>query len=137
MARFFSLPEPGDIVWCRFPHRGISRPGPKQRPALVVDVGRLRDEPAVEVIYGTSQKVDRLYPGEFVITPEYGDALTVSGLSYATKFDTTRPVFLSYSDEWFAVAPDVPHGQTPKMGILHPSLVRRVAAAARAGKASR
>lgn len=54
MARFFPLPESGDLVWCRFPNEGFPGPGPKPRPALVMDVGRLRGEPAVEVIYGTS-----------------------------------------------------------------------------------
>lgn len=132
MARFFPLPEVGDIAWCRFPHRGIPGPGLKPRPALVVDIGRLRDEPAVEVIYGTSRKVDRLYPGEFAITPEDGDAFSAAGLSYPTKFDTARSVFLPYNDEWFSVAPDAPYGQTPKLGVLHPSLLSRVEAAARA-----
>lgn len=134
MARFFPLPEAGDIVWCRFPHAGTTSPGLKPRPALVVDVGRMRGEPAVEVIHGTSQKTDRLYPGEFAITPADGDAFAHSGLSYPTKFDTARPVFLPYNEEWFDIAPDTPYGQTPKLGVLHPSLLRRVQAAARAGK---
>ena len=129
MARFFPLPGAGDIVWCRFPHRGFPGPGPKPRPALVVDVGELRGEPAVEVVYGTSQKLDRLYPGEFAITPEDGDRFLVAGLDRPTKFDMTRRVFLPYGDEWFAVPPGAPYGQTPKLGILHPSLVRRAKAA--------
>jgi hypothetical protein len=129
VARFFSLPQPGDIVWCRFPHRGLSVPGPKPRPALVVDIGRLRDEPAVEVIYGTSRKLDRLYPGEFSITQEDGDAFAASGLSYPTKFDIARSVFLPYNDEWFSVPTRAPYGQTPKLGVLHPSLMRRAKAA--------
>ncbi len=129
MARSFPLPQAGDIVWCRFPHRGLSVPGPKRRPALVVDIGRLRDEPAVEVIYGTSRRLDRLYPGEFSITPEDGDAFIASGLSYPTKFDAARSVFLPYNDEWFAISPGAPHGQTPKLGVLHPSLMRRAKAA--------
>lgn len=132
MARFFPLPAPGDIVWCRFPHEGAAGPGPKPRPALTIDVGTLRGEPAVEVIYGTSQKLDRLYPGEFAITPEDGSAYALSGLSYPTKFNAGRPVFVPYNDEWFAVAPGAPFGQTPKLGVLHPSLLPRVAAAARA-----
>ena len=129
MARLFPLPQAGDIVWCRFPQRGLPTPGPKPRPALVVDIGRLRDEPAVEVIYGTSRKLDQLYPSEFSISPEDGEAFAASGLSYPTKFDTARAVFLPYNDEWFAVPPGAPHGQTPKLGVLHPSLMRRAKAA--------
>lgn len=107
----------------------MSEPGPKPRPALVVDVGLLRDEPAVEVAYGTSQKVERIYRGEFAITPEDGDAFAASGLSYPTKFDVAHCIFLPYNDEWFAIAPGAPFGQTPKLGVLHPSLVRRAKAA--------
>lgn len=130
-ARIFALPDVGDIVWCRFPHEGFAKPGPKPRPALVVDVGALRGEPGVEVIYGTSQKLNRLYPGEFAITPDDGGAYALSGLSYPTKFNTRRSVFLPYNDVWFAPAPGAPYGQTPKLGVLHPSLLPRVAAAAR------
>ena len=134
MARFFGVPQAGDIVWCRFPHRRLPAPGPKPRPALVIDIGQLRGEPAVEVIYGTSQKLERLFPGEFSITPEDGDAFIASGLSYPTKFDTARSLYLPYDDEWFAVAPGAPHGQSPKLGVLHPSLVRRASAAFNAGR---
>jgi hypothetical protein len=95
----------------------------------VIDIGRLRDEPAVEVVYGTSRKLERLYPGEFSIVEEDGNAFAASGLSYATKFDTGRAVFLPYQDEWFAVPSGAPHGQTPKLGVLHPSLMRRAKAA--------
>lgn len=130
-ARFFALPEVGDIVWCWFRYQGFATPGPKPRPALVIDVGALRAAPAVEVIYGTSQKIDHLYPGEFAITLADGGAYALSGLSYPTKFDTQRSVFLPYSDTWFAPAPGSPYGQTPQLGVLHPSLLPRVAAAAR------
>jgi len=109
-------------------------PGPKPRPALVVDIGRLRGEPAVEVIYGTSRKLERLYRGEFSITEEDGDAFTASGLSYSTKFDTARSVFLPYDDEWFAVPAGAPYGQTPTLGVLHPSLVKRARAAFNAAR---
>ena len=134
MARVFPAPQAGDIVWCRFPHRGILVPGPKPRPALVIDIGRLGDDPAVEVIYGTSRKLDRLYPGEFSIVLEDGDAFAASGLSHPTKFDTARPVFLPYNDDWFFVPAGAPYGQTPRLGVLHPSLVRRAKAAFDAGR---
>jgi hypothetical protein len=134
VARFFPLPDAGDIVWCRFPHRGFSVPGPKPRPALVVDIGRLRGEPAVEVLYGTSQKLARIYPGEFAITPMDHEPFAVAGLDRPTKFDMKRSVFLPYTDEWFGVPPGAPYGQTPKLGILHPSLVRRAKAAFNAAR---
>ena len=127
--RFFTLPEAGDIVWCRFPEEAMGRPGPKPRPAMVVDLGTLHSDPAVEVIYGTSQKLERLYAGEFAITPEDGIAYRASGLSRATKFDMSRSVFLPYNVVWFGVPPGAPHGQTPKLGILHPSLIHRAQAA--------
>ena len=136
MARAFPPPQAGDIVWCRFPHRGLSVPGPKPRPALVIDTGRLGDDPAAEVVYGTSRKLERLYPGEFSIAPEDGDAFAASGLSYPTKFDTARAVFLPYNDEWFSVPAGAPYGQIPKLGVLHPSLMRRAKAAFDAGRRS-
>lgn len=137
MARAFPPPQAGDIVWCRFPHRGVSVPGPKPRPALVIDTGRLGDDPAVEVIYGTSRKLERLYRGEFSITPEDGDAFAASGLSYPTKFGTTRAVFLPYNDDWFSVPAGASYGQTPALGVLHPSLMRRAKAAFDAGRRHR
>ena len=115
----------------------MDRPGPKPRPALVVDVGSMRGTPAVEVVYGTSQKPERLFAGEFAITPADGAAFRESGLEYPTKFDAARSVFLPYNDNWFGVPPHAPHGQTPKLGVLHPSLMRRAQAAFDAAKRRR
>ena len=130
----FSPVEPGAIVWCRFPQAGISDPGPKPRSALVVRTGVIDGQPAVEVAYGTSQKVDRLFPGEFLITPEDGEAFRLSGLSHPTKFDLSRRLELPFNKRWFGVAPGAPFGQTPQMGFLHPALVRRASAAHKATK---
>ena len=135
--RPFPPPKPGDIVWCRFPQDKIPRPGPKSRPALVIQVGAIADEAAVTVVYGTSQKVDRLFPGEFAITPADGAAYTVSGLSYPTKFNFRQRIELPYNDRWFAVPPGMPFGQHPKLGIVHPSLMRRSEAAYRAAMTSK
>jgi hypothetical protein len=55
-------------------------------------------------------------------------------LSYPTKFDTARSVFLPYDDEWFAVPAGAPYGQTPTLGVLHPSLVKRARAAFNAAR---
>ena len=134
MARSPEFPEvqPGAIVWCRFPASGIPGPGPKTRPALVVRTGDIDGVAAVEVAYGTSQRVDDLFPGEFSVTPDDGEAFRLSGLSYPTKFDLSRRVELPFNKRWLAVAPGAPFGQTPQMGILHPVLVRRAAAAYKA-----
>ena len=96
---------------------------------MVIDLGTLHGDPAIEAIYGTSQKLERLYAGELAITPEDGIAYRASGLSRATKFDMYHSVFLPYNDVWFGVPPGAPHGQTPKLGILHPSLMHRAQAA--------
>ena len=134
---WFSPPSPGDIVWCRFPERGIPGPGPKARPALVLKVGEVGGRPAAVVAYGTSRKIDQLYAGEFAITPSDYSAYEAAGLSAPTKFNLARTSGLDFNDLWFAVPPGTPHGQTPKLGILHPSLVRRAEAAYRAANRAR
>lgn len=125
-ARWFPPPSPGDIVWCRFPQGLLSAPGPKARPALVLRVGEDRGHPVAEVAYGTSQRVDKLYAGEFAITPFDRSAFEVAGLGLPTKFNLGRTFELDFNDVWFAVPPGAFFGQTPKLGILHPSLVRRI-----------
>ena len=84
---------------------------------------------AVDVAFGASRKTARLYPGEFTITPEDGDAFRASGLSYPTKFNLSKRLELPYTPDWFAVAPGTPFGQTPRLGLLHPSLMRRARSA--------
>jgi hypothetical protein len=86
------------------------------------------------IAYGTSQKTDKLFTGEFRIGPEDGEAYLLAGLSFATKFDLRRVVELPYAEEWFAVPPGAPFGQTPKLGLLHPNLMRRLAAAWKAAQ---
>jgi len=132
--RWFPAPHAGDIVWCRFPQDKLPKPGPKSRPALVLRVGEDQGHPVVDVAYGTSQKVDSLYAGEFAIAPPDQAAYEAAGLNYATKFNLAETFELDFNDTWFSVAPGAPHGQTPRLGVLHPSLVRRVEAAARAAR---
>lgn len=130
--KFFPPPGPGDIVWCHFPQDKKLAPGPKSRPALVVKVGEIADEPAVAVAYGTTQRVNELYPGEFAITRADREAFALSGLNFDSKFDLGNVIELPYSNRWFAIPPGAPHGQIPKLGLLHPTMMRRVVAAHRA-----
>lgn len=129
--RWWPEPAAGDIVWCHFPDS--VHPKPKPRPALVVSVkedgeGRL----FVRVAYGTSQKTNRLHRGEFLIAKgAYPAAYESAGLSFDTKFDLGNSVDVPFNDDYFSVPPGAPHGQVPKLGTLHPSMVRIAAAAYR------
>lgn len=126
----FPLPVPGDIVYCRFPEEEVGTPGPKPRPALVTAIVELDDGTAgVLVAYGTSQRVGELHSGEFAIGPADGEPYRTAGLSHPTKFDLRRRVPLPYNDLWFRVPPRPAFGQTPKMGMLHASLMKRATAA--------
>jgi len=122
-------PAAGDIVWCHFPDN--VHPRPKPRPALIIAV--FDSEPGkfdVRVVYGTSKRTTTLHRGEFAILRERNPvAFEVSGLSYDTKFNLRQMLDLPYSMQWFSVPPNAPHGQCPKLGILHPSLMRTLEAA--------
>lgn len=99
-------PKPGDIVECCFPEE-VGKPGPKNRPALVLQVEEAADNPAgsiVVVAYATSQHTATVYPGEFVIRAD-----TKAGLTKDTRFDLVNRHRLPFDDVWFAAAP----GKTP------------------------
>lgn len=134
MTRWWAEPTAGDIVWCHFPDD--IHPKAKPRPALILTVF---DDAApqfeVRVVYGTSQRTTSLYRGEFAILRDRNPAAYEStGLSYDTKFDLKHLLDLPYTTDWFSVPPAAPHGQTPKLGTLHPSLMRALEAAWRAVK---
>ena len=122
-------PTAGEIVWCQFPDH--IHPKPKPRPGLVVSTKQF-DEGMnfVSVASGTSQKTDRRYRGAFRITKnKHPAAYASAGLSYDTKFDLRNVLELPLNDAYFSVPPRAPHGQIPKLGTLHPSIVRIAAAA--------
>lgn len=132
MKLWWPEPAAGDIVWCYFPD-GV-HPRSKPRPALVLVVFD-DDAPefTVRVAYGTSQRTTALYAGEIaILKSNHPAAYAAANLSFDTKFDLRRILDLPYSADWFSVPPAAPTGQTPKLGTLHPSLVRAVQAAFRA-----
>ena len=129
----WALPAPGDIVWCLFPEVPGMEPGPKPRPALVLRVERKEDGDVLSVVYGTSQKLHQLKRGEFAITRDkHPSACALAGLAYDTKFDFKAMVDLPWSERYFKVPPRSPHGNTPKLGTLHATILRAVEAAYRA-----
>ena len=132
MTGWWAEPTAGDIVWCHFPD--YINPHPKPRPVLILVVF---DDNApqfeVRVVYGTSRRTTMLHRGEFSILRDLNvAAFRAAGLSYDTKFDLKQTIDLPYTYEWFSVPPTAPFGQTPKLGVLHPSLVRALQAAFRA-----
>jgi hypothetical protein len=130
--KWWPRPTAGDIVWCRFPEDFPPvNTGPKPRPALVVTVFEDHQPQFwVQVVYGTSQRTNELYAGEFAIRQvNHFAAFEASGLSADTKFNFAEIVDLSYNSTWFTVPPAAPFGQCPQLGTLHPSLVRAAAAA--------
>jgi hypothetical protein len=119
-----TLPAPYDIVWCAFPEGlEFDVPGPKMRPALILQTG-LSDPgfcPEVRVVYGTSKlKKDKRRHDLFV--ENYQDKYD-AGLFQATRFDLERIILLPWATDWF-VSPG-PHYPTPVMGSL-PEHIRRV-----------
>lgn len=111
---FNPLPAPGDIVLCLFPaHWDPNGPG-KPRPGLVTAVNTKAQ--VVKVAYGTSKKLDHLYPSELLLSDSEAD-FTKTGLLVSTKFDLGRIVQLEYSNEWFLI-PNHSTSHSPKLGTL-------------------
>ena len=60
---------------------------------------------AVQVVYGTSQRVDRLMAGEFAILKAANpSAFALAGLAFDTKFDFKSLLNLPWTDAFFKVA---------------------------------
>lgn len=133
MSQNWKLPAPGDIVWCLFPEVPDIKPGPKPRPALVMSVEQREDGDLVSVVYGTSQHLTRLKTGEVAITQaKHPAAYALAGLAYDTKFDFKVIVNLPWSDRYFKVPVRNQHGNTPKLGTLHATVLHAVEVAYRA-----
>jgi hypothetical protein len=127
------LPAPSDIVWRLFSEVPNGEPGSKPRPAIVLSVEHRDDGNQVSVVYGTSQKLTRLKAGEVAITQAKNPAAyALAGLAYDTKFDFKVIVDLPWSERYFKVPVRSPHGNTPKLGTLHATILRAVEAAYRA-----
>ena len=126
-VHWWSAPSAGEIVWCYFPDSLVLEPSLKPKPALIFQVF---DDDAlefwVEVVYGTSQKRDPLFSGEFKIDVNDISAYQLSGLSYPTKFNFNNAAQIPFNDLWFNIPLQAPYGKNPQLGVLHPSLMNRV-----------
>jgi hypothetical protein len=60
----------------------------------------------------------------------HNDVTSLSaGLSHDTKFDFRQAVDLPWTAQFYAPPPHTPFGQHPKLGVLHPSMMRAAKAA--------
>ena len=133
MTPNWKLPAPGDIVWCLFPELPDIDPGPKPRPALVMSVDRDNTGDFVSVVYGTSKQLARLRTGEVAIKKaSHPAAYALAGLTADTKFDFKVIVDLAWSDRYFKVPIRNTHGNTPKLGTLHATILHAAEVAYRA-----
>lgn len=83
----------------------------------------------VQVIPGTSQRVDQLYAGEFAILKSNLAAFKLAGLTSETKFQFGSMLNLPWTRNFFKVPPLSRHGETPVLGTLHASVMRSFFAA--------
>lgn len=125
----WSAPNPGELLWCRFPELESIAPSPKSRPALVLSVDDEREPLRLRLAYGTSRRVHEIEPWEVLISPEDPEVFRLSGLALPTKFQFNKIVVLDYTPLWFAPAPGTPRRHHPRLGALHPSLVQGAAQA--------
>jgi hypothetical protein len=99
----------------------------------VLSVEMREDGIVAKVAYGTSKKVTSLKAGEFaVLRGVHPAAFELAGLAFDTKFDCKQAIDLPWSERYFKVPPHPRHGQTPKLGTLHPSVYHAAEAAFKA-----
>jgi hypothetical protein len=95
----------------------------------VCEVTIREDGVSVTVAYGTSQALRQLHAGEFAITKQgHLAAYGAAGLSFDTKFDLRQRIELPWTEDFFTVPAHAPHGQPPKLGSLHGSMMRALQA---------
>lgn len=111
------LPNPMDIVWCRFPFDdkpGI--PAVVCHPALVFATHEYKAAHySVQVAYGTSTLKTDERPADFIVMSAVN--LCYAGLAQATRFDLDRIKWLMWDDDWFIPQCKEQH-DTPVIGRL-------------------
>lgn len=100
-----------------------------------MSVERRENGDVVSVVYGTSQNLTRLKTGEVAITQAKNPAAyALAGLAYDTKFDFKIVVDLPWTDRYFKVPPRSPHGNNPKIGTLHATILHAMEVGYRAAE---
>lgn len=115
-------PVAGDIVLCYYPEReDPTKPGPKARPCIVLAETVGEDgKPVLHLVAGTSKKLDRLFPHEFIVKASdmpFDDS--TSGLRVDTKFDMSRLIQVPYTEKWLMARVSQNSVMTPVLGRIN------------------
>jgi len=114
-------PCPGEVVGAWMPEtEEVCSPGSKFRPVLVMAVDEHDGQIDVLCAYGTSQNVDRVGRGEFVVTP------ADLRLEKTTKFCLRKMYWLPLEASYFAR-----NGAQAVAGRLSSKLLSKLAFAAK------
>ncbi|WP_152966555.1 toxin of addiction system [Gulbenkiania mobilis] len=112
-------PQVGDVVRAWFPEWPSTRPGPKARPCLVIDVEHHEHGTFVLLAYGTSQRTNALFRGEFTVQAAEKAGWKACS-DKATKFSFANTVKVPVNERWIL----------DRVGHLRvPALMRRMQAA--------
>jgi len=95
----------------------------------VLQVEEAADDPkgfVVVVAYATSQRISRVYPGEFVLQADKQNGLTAD-----TKFDLLNHRRLPFDDAWFGAAAgsDPPHPKRGRLDLTNTVVKRKLQSA--------
>lgn len=124
------LPDPGDIVWCKFPYGKQNGPGPVARPTLVRNA-YVRENPetgtlygSVEVSYGTGNT--NSHADVDLILKDW-PVIKQCGLHKPTRFalDLGHKKHLFWCEEYF-VPPDYLRDANVQIGRLGPDQIEQM-----------
>lgn len=130
-----SLPDPGDIVWCKWPQReNRGQPGPTVRPTLIREA-RVNEDPdtghqfgSLIVSYGTGEFEPHVHEEIDLVISDMAEARNL-GLHKPTRFSLAPndKKHLFWCEEYF-VSQGYQRAQNVVIGRLGPKQVERMRA---------
>jgi hypothetical protein len=112
-----SLPNPMDVVWCRYPYAerpGV--PGTTPHPCLVFGTNKYSNGYAVLVAFGTSSFTSKQAETDLNFAVSNMTEMHTAGLFKVTMFDLGRFKRLPWSPKFFEILN--PKYSTPKIGCI-------------------
>ena len=98
MKMLLSAPDIGAVLWAYLPEEGTAEKS-KLRPVVVLDVSSRNGLMYATVAKGTSQHIDSIFLGEFIVHTPHD--IESCGLQKPTKFQLRRREVIPVTSEWF------------------------------------